>query len=296
MSRSRFPKLWQSLRHRCKRDEKKGTLSPTIGNGQLPIEVLQEIFSNFDMWTLMRCCSVCRLWNQCIPGDSPSLRMAMYLPASKHNISGYKTTAINALKFNFGVTLHGDFARLQENWTRKPQLVTDYTVRLRSFEKQRLQEYNITLNPILLCDMKQLQLRQYKASWTSVGNAKPLWMTMLVCQPPVKRLTIHFEFLDTHLILEECIQLSHTTSRTLVNPTGIVLGDMLSATYDSMWWEEMRLSRTGGYCPVSAYLLPSTEQEIWGMDEGPPVSDQELPVLCEEPTPVPEEEPMDRSR
>jgi hypothetical protein len=107
----RFSKLWQFWRHRGKRGDERDT-PLTIGSGRLPIEILQETFSNLGGWTLLRCCNVCRLLNQCIPGASPSLRMAMYLPASKRNTSPYKMAAISAFKFYFGVTLYGDFKDL----------------------------------------------------------------------------------------------------------------------------------------------------------------------------------------
>jgi hypothetical protein len=278
MPLSRFSKLWHPHRHRRKRSYERDTPRPrTIGSGMLPIEVLQEIFSHLDLFTLMRCCQVCGLWNQCIPGDSPSLRMAMFLPTPQHNASRYEMAPINAFIFNFGVTLNGDFQNLEDRQVCRP--VTDYTVRPCSSEPARLQKYDITLNPILESDITQRQLQRYKAFWESTGNSKPFWMTMLVSQPPIQRLTIHFEFMDTALILEECMVVPHTTSRTLVNPTGIVLGDLLSATHDSMWWEEMRLSRREGRRYISTRLLPSVQQETWGKDQGSLVLDKDLPIL-----------------
>jgi hypothetical protein len=281
MSPSGFSKLWYPRRYGRKRGDKRDTRHTlTIGNGRLPIETLQEIFSNLDLWTLLRCCNVCRLWNQCIPGDSPYLRIAMYLPVSKHNTFHYETAAIKAFRFNFAVTLHGDFQDVEDRRICRP--VTDYTVCLRSSETKRLQKYDITINPILLPDMTQSQLQRYKALWESSENKKPFWMTMLVSRPPIQRLTIHFKFLDTALVLEECWVLPHTTSRTLVNPTGIVLGDLLSATHDSMWWGEMRLSRKEKHDHVSTRLVPSIQQEMWEKNEGPPVLDKDMPVLRRE--------------
>jgi hypothetical protein len=280
----RFSKLWHPRRYRRKRSNERDTPRPrTIGSGMLPVEILQEIFAHLDLFTLLRCCQVCRLWNQCIPGDSPSLRMAMFLPTLKHNASRHEMAPINAFKFNFGVNLHGDFQNLEDCQICRP--VTDFTVRPRSSEPARLQIYDIALNLILESNITRTQLQRYKASWESPEKKKPFWMTLLVSQPPIQRLTIHFEFLDTALILEECWVVPHTTSRTLINPTGIVLGDLLSATHDSMWWKEMRLSRREGRHYVSTRLLPSVQQETWGKDEGSLVLDRDLPILSRENVP-----------
>jgi hypothetical protein len=156
-----------------------------------------------------------------------------------------------------------------------------------SSEANRLQKYNITLNAFLLSDMTQSQLQPYKLSWKSASDAKPSWMTMLVCQPPVQRLTIEFIFLDTALPSYEFPTERHETIRALVDPIGIVLGDYLNATHDSTWWEEMKLSRKEADRDVRAWLLPSAPQEGSGKNDGPCVLNSELCVLLREPPPTP---------
>jgi hypothetical protein len=128
-----------------------------------------------------------------------------------------------------------------------------------SSETNRLQKYNITLNAFLLSDMTQSQLQPYKLSWESATDAKPSWMTMLVCQPPVQRLTIECIFLDTALPSYQFPTERHETIRALVDPTGIVLGGYLNATHDSTWWEEMKLGRKEADRDIRAWLLPSVQ-------------------------------------
>jgi hypothetical protein len=109
--------------------------------------------------------------------------MAMYLPVSKHNTSQCETVAIKAFRFNFGVTLYADFQDVEERRICRP--VTDYAVCLRSSETESLQKYDITINPILLTEMRQSQLQRYKVVWESPENKKPFWMTMLLSRPPI---------------------------------------------------------------------------------------------------------------
>ncbi|CAO2647121.1 Nn.00g080430.m01.CDS01 [Neocucurbitaria sp. VM-36] len=52
------------------------------GINDLPIEILQQIFSSLDFRTLYTCHSVCHLWYKYIPGHSPRLRSALFLPSS----------------------------------------------------------------------------------------------------------------------------------------------------------------------------------------------------------------------
>jgi hypothetical protein len=50
--------------------------------GNLPTELLQEIFSPLDIWTLLKCRCVCRRWNDCIPDDSTELLALMFIPSA----------------------------------------------------------------------------------------------------------------------------------------------------------------------------------------------------------------------
>lgn len=50
--------------------------------GDLPVEVLQNIFSHLDLRTLLRCQCVCKHWDVCIPGDSTQLHESLFLPST----------------------------------------------------------------------------------------------------------------------------------------------------------------------------------------------------------------------
>jgi hypothetical protein len=74
---------------------------------ELPIEVLQQIFSHLDLLTLFKCRCVCTLWNSCIPGDSPELREAMFLPGN----AIFKATEWPPFTLFFEIYTDADMAR-----------------------------------------------------------------------------------------------------------------------------------------------------------------------------------------
>ncbi|KAF1847818.1 uncharacterized protein K460DRAFT_393064 [Cucurbitaria berberidis CBS 394.84] len=49
----------------------------------LPVEILQHIFSSLDFRTLFTCRRVCHIWNTCIPGHSPQLQETLFLPSAR---------------------------------------------------------------------------------------------------------------------------------------------------------------------------------------------------------------------
>jgi hypothetical protein len=51
------------------------------GPSDLPVEILQHIFSYLDFAALLKCRCVYATWLDCIPGDSGDLRKALFLPA-----------------------------------------------------------------------------------------------------------------------------------------------------------------------------------------------------------------------
>jgi hypothetical protein len=54
---------------------------PLRGSSNLPVELLQHIFSYLGFAALLKCRCVCAKWLDCIPGNSGDLRKAIFLPA-----------------------------------------------------------------------------------------------------------------------------------------------------------------------------------------------------------------------
>lgn len=235
------------------RDQQNGTL----GNGRLPLEILQEVFAYLDMWTLLlECRRVCRLWQHSIPGDSHALRSSLFL--SQHNFKPDDLCTGQSIHFN--AALYGPFLNTTEG-----QRATGYTLRLRKFaDTDRRHNYlsKATLNPLLQLDTTRTKLKRYKASWNRPVDARPLWTKMLACEPPVEKLAVRITFENTDVPTEECMVTPHNTSWTMENPKGVTLGEVYSAIHNAMWWPLMSMSLQH----LGVLVLPSVNGDLWDCD------------------------------
>ncbi|KAF2833152.1 hypothetical protein CC86DRAFT_5666 [Ophiobolus disseminans] len=260
MRHLRSSKLWLSLRHNKQPipEPEIRTREATIGNGQIPIEILQEVFSYLDIWTLLlQCRRVCHLWSTCIPGNSPALRATLFDPKQRAKYCNNYNTSTQNPELHFGIVLFGPFTDSTER-----QRATGYTVHLRRDHViLRHQPSFHTINPLLLLETTRTKLKRYKASWNSQSNPEPLWMAMLVCQPPVQKLTIRVEFEGTDVYTEECVVTLHKTYRTLENSEGVTVGQLLMTLHEVIWWPGLSLTRSHGCVQV----LPSVNGEIFGI-------------------------------
>jgi len=50
----------------------------------LPVEILQNIFLDLDIFMLLRIRRVCKLWKSLVPGDSPLLAEVLFIKPSQH--------------------------------------------------------------------------------------------------------------------------------------------------------------------------------------------------------------------
>jgi hypothetical protein len=57
------------------------TSQQVIACSDLPIEILQHIFSYLDFTAILKCRCVCSGWLHCVPGDSKDLRRVLFLPS-----------------------------------------------------------------------------------------------------------------------------------------------------------------------------------------------------------------------
>lgn len=257
MAQLRSSTLWQVFRHRSqpRLDVKEQAPRKPPNNTALPVEILEMIFVHLDMWTLLRCRNVCRFWQDCIPGTSPSLRHTMFLCTPNMN-NCLDTFSLDIVSTYLGFTV--SFADGFVN-TRDPQPATEYTVHPHT----KGQSLGVPLhNPLLFFDMSRSQLRRYKAIWTMAGNENhnlPLWMNMYATDPPARRMKMEFFFVDTRVVCEECWVQRHRTDATIVDPRGITVGRVLDAVYEAVWWPDMMLSRNRR--GPSVRLMPREEGE-----------------------------------
>lgn len=206
----------------------------TGNKSPLPVEILQQIFSDLDMWTLLRCRCVCRVWNSSIPGNSPGLRKILFLPTSSDKI---RKTYAKPLTIH----MHLIFNEMPQN-SPTPQHATGYSIGLVPGELFGLRDnHGISLHPIFFFDITHIELETYRNIWRSSDAIKPFWMTMLLCQPRIREVDIHLHFPNTSMPTEECIERAYTNNRRIRNPRGVVLGQVLSAVCDAAWWPAITL-------------------------------------------------------
>jgi hypothetical protein len=250
----RAARLWSILRLFAK-SSKDPSAKSQVGVGQLPVELLQEIFSYLDIWTLLRIRAVCRLWAQNVPGNSPALRKSMFAPSSAPELR-IIDAAMGDCTLESRVMILGPFGP----W-RKYEHATDYVVHPVWSHVHHLQERGITINPMLLFHMRQSTLTRLKQSCTDLREPRPFWMTMFASEPPLHKLTIRFHFTRTLQMLDECIEKRHTTERTLRSEEGITVGEVLKATHDCMEWPKIRLKHALGRGRV-ALILPTPGMDV----------------------------------
>jgi hypothetical protein len=185
MQRVRPIKMWLALRHPKRRKSKAPTTETTAGSGRIPIEILQHIFSHLDILTLLlQCRLVCHLWSQCIPGNSPALRTALFVP------SLYKNTSKSLVKITKLVIsrLSVELSANKINPASRTAQVTGYTIRLAAIEVDRLlnkHELSIELHPLLLNDIAHSRLDRCQKSYNVNRKARPAWTSMFITNPPI---------------------------------------------------------------------------------------------------------------
>ncbi|KAH7067911.1 hypothetical protein FB567DRAFT_402181, partial [Paraphoma chrysanthemicola] len=175
----------------------------------LPTEVLQQIFSYLDLMALLKCRCVCKMWDNCIPGDSPELREAMFLPAT----AMFKATEWPPLSLFFEIYTDAETARRS---TAVP------TIKIGAIDKvvlSHVSRTSVALNPFisqidryLIPGVPELQTQQSRHRepddfhFTHLKNKAGEFLPpenvgsladMVVSMRPVTELHLHFRYMDT---------------------------------------------------------------------------------------------------
>jgi hypothetical protein len=200
------------------------SLIPNTGINTLPIEILQHIFFQLDLWSVLRCRRVCHLWNDCVPGDSPALRASMFLPSQATR------TRTEPLTLHLTVHISAIFVDI---YPCEPPLV--YTMCLEAAQMTHLQEQDIAIHPILVGTVDEHVIRKMKDIWNSsllgqdVGSAT--WMHMLACYPPVQNIRLRFEYENDIPYPDYIWPELHALEGEVGNIKGVLLGELLSEIY-----------------------------------------------------------------
>jgi hypothetical protein len=149
----------------------------------LPTEILQHIFAQLGLHSLLHRQSFCHHWNACIPGSSAAIHAAMFLPSPTQPMT-------ESVKLRFKVNI----------WALFPDVCMDpilsYTLAMSSVETQRLQDkYVIRMHPYFTPWVYGDRVSMYTndCKWSESGD---WWMKSLVCWPPARHVEMEFEYED----------------------------------------------------------------------------------------------------
>lgn len=184
----------------------------------LPTELLQHIFAQLDINSLLRCQSVCHHWNACIPGSSAAIHAAMFLPSPTQ-----PTKESVTLRFKVNI------------WALFPDVCMDpilsYTLAMSSAESQHLHaKHGISMHPYFAPWVHGHRISMYTndCKWSEPGD---WWMKSLVCWPPVRHVQMEFEYEDDlpdDVMPEWYIDYDiHATEGEMSGEEGVRLGALL---------------------------------------------------------------------
>jgi hypothetical protein len=158
----------------------------------LPVEVLQNIFLNLHLSTLLRVRRVCKLWKNLIPGDSPLISEALFLKPS-YNLFAYSFT-LATFDFDFEINVHA-LPEHGPNPRLNPTFIDGLNMTRRCLGLIRTSS-EIIFHPIIVNFNQYIQGDETGISRLALGLADqntvdPVsWRNMLVSMPPLTEIRI----------------------------------------------------------------------------------------------------------
>ena len=160
-----------------------------IGFNDLPVEILQNIFLNLEIVTLLRIRRVCKLWKDLVPGESPLLAEELFLKPS-HNLYAYSFTC-TAFDFDFEINVN---TLLEKGPTRaQATFIEGLSMTRRCLGLIRMSSEFI-FHPIIFDFNNFLQGDENGKSKLILEDPNTIeethWSNMLVSMPPITELTL----------------------------------------------------------------------------------------------------------
>lgn len=204
--------------------------STTLMINDLPVEILQTIFLNLELFTLLRIRRVCKLWKNLIPGDSPLLAEVLFLKPS-HNLHAYSFTPAT---FDFDFEIDSRATPRKTPYLRlQPTVLDGLSMSRRCIGLIRTSS-EIIFHPIIANFNQYAEGSETGKPDIIVSKATPVdpvnWRSMLVAMPPL-----------TTLRISRTVGRKVKTVRVLQAKDGIKLGDVFD-TLDKLGEKEMSSS------------------------------------------------------
>jgi hypothetical protein len=156
----------------------------------LPVEILQNVFLNLDLYTLLRVRRICKLWKNLIPGDSPLLAEELFLKPS-YNLFAYSFT-LATFDFDFEINV----LSLPENGLNprlQPTFIEGLSMTRRCLGLIRTSS-EIIFHPIIVNFNQYVQGDETGKSKLVLADKTTVeavsWRNMLVSMPPLTEIRI----------------------------------------------------------------------------------------------------------
>ncbi|KAH7388627.1 hypothetical protein BKA66DRAFT_527008 [Pyrenochaeta sp. MPI-SDFR-AT-0127] len=162
----------------------------SAGINQLPVEVLQHIFSQLDFWTLLHIQCVSSLWNELIPGDSPLLQEILYLKPSR-GLQIYSSVPAT-FDFDFDIAIKWvDSDRQLSGYSKILKTRKEFSMSRRCTGLIRTSS-EIVFHPVIVnlntyIDCSYFSSKAWKGAEDEQAGS---WRDMLVSMPPLRELRL----------------------------------------------------------------------------------------------------------
>jgi hypothetical protein len=156
----------------------------------LPVEILQNIFLNLDLSTLLRVRRVCKLWKNLIPGDSPLLAETLFLKPS-YNLFAYSFT-LATFDFDFEINVNS-LPENGPNLRSQSTFIDGLSMTRRCLGLIRTSS-EIIFHPIIINFNQYVQGDETGKSKLAAADDSTVdivsWRNMLVSMPPLTEIRI----------------------------------------------------------------------------------------------------------
>jgi hypothetical protein len=204
----------------------------------------------------------------------------LFYPSLAKESSALKAKKKECITADIHGTIMGDFEDAQE-----PQHATGYQIQMMEAEYHDSHKNAIVINPWLRFDLTVQDLQRFLASWELEEGLRPFWLAMQKARPPMQKLKIRLVFNTAGRlnICTDCYRNRYKVEMSLMNLNGIIIGEMLSTLYRSIWWPEIRVrcgvirpSQSWVSCVEYVRVLPLSTSVFPGQDESASVLPERL--------------------
>lgn len=166
------------------------TSGTALNINELPVEILQHVFLDLDIFMLLRMRRVCKLWKSLIPGNSPLLTEDLFIKPS-HNLHAYSFTMAT---FDLDFEINARSPHVDSEYLRSQSTYIDGLSMTRRCLGLIRTSGEIIFHPVIIDFNQYVQGDEFGRSKLVMHGDRPTepvhWRNMLVSMPPLTELRI----------------------------------------------------------------------------------------------------------